>query len=223
MKPILTFPQPRTGAVAVEFAIVAPVFFLLILAGIEFGRVNMIWGTIGNASYEGVRRAIIPGADPDDAVDAAQLLLNTALIRGATITVDPPVFSDTTTDITVTIDVDISQNSWLSFANYSHGMQVSKSRTLARELYATDIVADVLVPPSGGTAGGGSGAGDTGSGDPAGGDAGAGSSGGGDSSGGSSGGSGGDSSGSSGSGSSGSGSGSSDSGGWRWWRRWGWW
>jgi Flp pilus assembly protein TadG len=201
MKPAHSFRQPRAGAVAVEFALVAPVFFLLVLAGIEFGRINMIWGTIGNASYEGVRRAIIPGAEPQDAVDAAQVLLNTALVRGATITVDPPAFSDATTDITVTIDVDMSQNSWLSFANYSGGMHVSKSRTLARELYATDIVANVLVPPSGG------GTGDSGSGDI------------GDSDSGSSSGD----SGTGDSGGTGTGGWSGGGGGWWWWGGWGWW
>ncbi len=213
MSPKSTLCQRRIGAVAVEFALVAPVFFLLILAGIEFGRINMIWGTIGNASYEGVRRAIIPGAEPEDAVAAARVLLDTALIRGATITVDPPEFGDETTDITVTIAVDMNQNSWLSYASYSDGLHVSKSRTLARELYATDIVADVLLPPGGGgdTGGGDTSGGDTGDGDTGGGDTGGGDTGGGDTGGGDTGG--GDT----------GGGGGGGGGGWWWWGHWGWW
>ncbi len=42
----------RRGAAAVEFAIVAPVFFLLVFGMIEYGRMVMVQQVITNASRE---------------------------------------------------------------------------------------------------------------------------------------------------------------------------
>ena len=58
--------QNRTGATAVEFAIVAPVFFLILFAMFEFSRVNVLRHTADNAAYEASRVAIIPGATAAD-------------------------------------------------------------------------------------------------------------------------------------------------------------
>lgn len=52
----------RRGAVAVEFAVVAP-FFLLLLAGIfEFGQAFRIEHMLANATRRGARSAIVNGA-----------------------------------------------------------------------------------------------------------------------------------------------------------------
>ena len=45
----------------VEMAVVAPLFFMLILGIIEFGRAFMVSEMMINASREAVRLAIIPG------------------------------------------------------------------------------------------------------------------------------------------------------------------
>ena len=45
----------RLGAAATEFAIVAPVFFLMIIGFIEFGRALMVQQVLINASREGQR------------------------------------------------------------------------------------------------------------------------------------------------------------------------
>lgn len=52
----------RKGAAAVEFALVAPVFFLLIFGIIEFGRAMMVQQILVNASREGARRAVLEDA-----------------------------------------------------------------------------------------------------------------------------------------------------------------
>ena len=59
--------QRRTGAVMVEFVIVAPLLFLFFFAAFEFCRVAMIRHTADNAVYEGARIGIIPGATADEA------------------------------------------------------------------------------------------------------------------------------------------------------------
>lgn len=55
----------RKGAAAVEFALVAPVFVLLIFGIIEFGRAMMVQQILVNASREGARRAVLDGATAD--------------------------------------------------------------------------------------------------------------------------------------------------------------
>ncbi len=51
----------RKGAMTVEFAIVAPLIFLLFLGGLELTALNFARQTLGNASYEAARKMIIPG------------------------------------------------------------------------------------------------------------------------------------------------------------------
>ena len=51
----------RRGVAAVEFALVAPLFFTLILGIIEFGRMMMVQEILVNAAREGARAAILPG------------------------------------------------------------------------------------------------------------------------------------------------------------------
>ncbi len=49
----------RQGAAAVEFAIVAPVFFLMVFGMIEFGRAIMVKQVMTNAARDGARLAIL--------------------------------------------------------------------------------------------------------------------------------------------------------------------
>ena len=45
----------------VEFALVAPVFFLLVFGMIEYGRMVMVQQILTNASREGARLAVLDG------------------------------------------------------------------------------------------------------------------------------------------------------------------
>ena len=65
----------RTGATAVEFAIVAPIFFTLVLASLEFGRLNIIRHTADQAAYEAARFAMVPGATAAEAKSKAESIL----------------------------------------------------------------------------------------------------------------------------------------------------
>ena len=55
--------NPRRGAALVEAAVVLPIFFLAILAMVEFGRAMMVGQLVTNAAREGARRAILYGSD----------------------------------------------------------------------------------------------------------------------------------------------------------------
>ena len=49
----------RRGAAVVEFAVVAPVLFLVIFGIIEFGRAMMVSHLVNNAARAGARKAIL--------------------------------------------------------------------------------------------------------------------------------------------------------------------
>jgi Flp pilus assembly protein TadG len=104
----------RTGATAVEFAIVAPIFFMFVIAAFEFGRLNVIRHTADNAAYEGARIAMVPGATAAEAVAEAQRILRIVGTRGATVTVNPTTLGPSVDQITVTVDVSMAQNGWIT-------------------------------------------------------------------------------------------------------------
>jgi Flp pilus assembly protein TadG len=87
-----TPPTSRSGAALVEFAIVFPVFILVILGIIEFGRAFMIGQLVTNAAREGARQAVLDGS-----TNSAVTSTVTTFLQGAG-NVSP---SDTTVTITV--------------------------------------------------------------------------------------------------------------------------
>ena len=62
VKPCGLFRKQRRGAATVEFAVVAPVFFLLVFGMIEYGRMVMVQQIIVNAAREGCRAAVLDGS-----------------------------------------------------------------------------------------------------------------------------------------------------------------
>ena len=129
----------RKGAVAVEFGLAAPILFLVVFAAIEFSRVNTIRHSVANAAYEGARRGIVPGATETDARGAAWAILNAVCVRDAVVTVDPAVIGADTSEITMTIDVPLNQNGWITPKFFEDDV-LKSSCTLAREQYDTVFV-----------------------------------------------------------------------------------
>ena len=129
----------RSGAVVVEFAICVPILFLFFFAALEFSRVNMIRQTIENATYEGSRRGIVPGATAADCRNAAQLVLNTVSTNDATITVTPSVITPDTSKVTVTISVPVDSNSWIT-PLFFENKTLTNSMTMRRERLSSNSV-----------------------------------------------------------------------------------
>jgi Flp pilus assembly protein TadG len=123
----------------VEFAICAPILFMFFFAALEFGRVNMIRQTVENATYEGSRRGIVPGATANDCRNAAQAVLNTVSTNNATINVTPSVITASTTQVTVAISVPINDNSWVTPLFFKN-KTLSNSMTMQRERISTSSV-----------------------------------------------------------------------------------
>src|SRR5215207_9956967 len=100
----------RTGAVAVEFAITAPIFFLFLLASFEFGWLNVMRHTADNAAYEAARAVMVPGATAAEATAKANSILNVVGARAAKINITPSNITNATTEVTVAIDIPMKSN-----------------------------------------------------------------------------------------------------------------
>src|SRR4051794_22872272 len=100
----------RTGAVAVEFALTVPIFFLFLLAAFEFGWLNVIRHTADNAAYEAARAVIVPGGTVAEATAKANSILNVVGARGAKIKITPANITSSTTAVTVAVDIPMSSN-----------------------------------------------------------------------------------------------------------------
>jgi Flp pilus assembly protein TadG len=122
----------RKGAVTVEFAITAPILFLIVFSMVEFARFNMIRHGIDTAAYEGARRGIVPGATANDVEKTAKKVLTAVSTVGGTVTVDPNPLAPNTTEITVTVQVTLDKNGWI-VPHFFQPQTLSRSCTLARE------------------------------------------------------------------------------------------
>lgn len=108
--------RARRGASAVEFAIVAPVFFLLVLGIIEFGRMVMVQQVITNAAREGARIAVLDSATPGRVTTRVTDYLTSANLSGATITMtpNPPTSAGFDEPVTVRVTIPFAAVSALS-------------------------------------------------------------------------------------------------------------
>jgi Flp pilus assembly protein TadG len=118
----------KRGAVTVEFAIVAPLIFLLFLGGLELTALNFARQTAGNASYEAARKLIIPGGTVAQAQAEGLRQMNiVGLGTGATVTV-----TSTASSATATVSVPASNVTW-GLMRFSSGYMLTQSCTLTKE------------------------------------------------------------------------------------------
>jgi Flp pilus assembly protein TadG len=84
----------RRGAAMVEMALVLPVFLMVVMGVIEFGRGMMVSNLVTNAAREGARMAVLDGSTNADVTNAVTTFLRNAI--------NPAL---TTSDIGVSITV----------------------------------------------------------------------------------------------------------------------
>lgn len=125
----------RTGAAALEFAIVAPLLLLIVFGIVEFGRMIMVQQILTNASREGARRAVIENVSNAEVVDLVNNYLSNSSISGATVTVDPldlslVGFGD---PVTVSVEVPFDAVSWGGASWFLGGSTFSSSSTMRGE------------------------------------------------------------------------------------------
>jgi Flp pilus assembly protein TadG len=91
----------------VEFAIVANILFMMILACMEFARMNMVRNLAQDAAYFAARHAIVPGATADEAIIEADRVMSTMLSNGYS--VDVVALDKESTEVAVTVAVDLTE------------------------------------------------------------------------------------------------------------------
>lgn len=125
----------RRGVTAIEFALVAPLFFVLILAFIEFGWAMMASGILTNAAREGARAGALDGAQVADVTTAVNGYLNAAGLPSVTPTVSPspPSSAPAGENVTVTASLTFSQISLLPVPKWLGDVTLAASSVVRRE------------------------------------------------------------------------------------------
>jgi Flp pilus assembly protein TadG len=128
----------RRAVTSVEFAVIAPVFFVLVLGMIELGRGMMVRHLLANAARQGCRAGIIEGKGNSDITAAVASALSPIGISSETVTVqvndgssdalDAPAFNE----LTVTVSVPVSAVTWLPGGRFLTG-NLSAQYTLRKE------------------------------------------------------------------------------------------
>jgi Flp pilus assembly protein TadG len=119
----------------VEFAVVAPLFFLLIFGMIEFGRMVMVQQVITNGSREGARIAVLDGATTDEVVTTVDNYLQNASVVGANVAVtpNPPSSAGYGEPVTVVVSIPFDQVSWFPSPMFLGGKTLTASTVMRRE------------------------------------------------------------------------------------------
>jgi Flp pilus assembly protein TadG len=108
----------RRGAAVVEFAVVAPLFILLVFGMIEYGRMVMVQQVLTNASREAARKSVLDGANASTIKTETVNYLTSGGVKSVTasqITINPtnPTTAAAGAPVTVTISIPFSGQSWL--------------------------------------------------------------------------------------------------------------
>ena len=126
--------KDRLGAAAVEFAVVAPVFFMMIIGFIEFGRAMMVQQVMVSASRVGARTAITLDATTTDVNTTVQSYTQGLAVPGVSVAVSPnPDTAGPGDLITVTASVPYSDVSWLPSAWFLGGKTLTSESTMRKE------------------------------------------------------------------------------------------
>jgi Flp pilus assembly protein TadG len=129
----------RSGVAAVEFALVAPIFFLLVFGLIEFGRMMMVQQALTNGAREGSRVAVMPntknGADVEAAIrDYLQSVMANANTGEVRVTVPGNLGTVTSgATLTVSVEVDYLDVSWVPLGYLGLNPTIAASQIGIRE------------------------------------------------------------------------------------------
>jgi len=140
MKAIRRNQAVRRGVAIIEFALVAPIFFITVLGLVEIGRACMVTQLLTEAARRGCRAGVIEGTSSSSIQQAASDFLTGVGINGETADVyvnDAPAGNSNVqgmpayTEITVVVSVPISNVTWTPLRFVNNGL--SGQYTMRRE------------------------------------------------------------------------------------------
>lgn len=125
----------RVGAAIVEFAVVAPILFMMTIGMMEVGRMVMVKQLIVNASREAARAAVLPDANRQKIIDETIIALKDASIREAVVDLQPVLLESATagTKVTVTIKVPPEAVSWVPNSLFDFTAPLDAATTMRKE------------------------------------------------------------------------------------------
>lgn len=124
----------RRGAAAVEFACILPVFMLIFVSMIEFGRGLMALTSLTNAAREGSRHAVLRTASLQSTKDVVNQHLQSANLRDCTITISPaPEQAQPGNLISIDVSVPYSSISWIVSGRFLDGRVLHSQVTMQKE------------------------------------------------------------------------------------------
>ena len=126
--------RSRLGAAVTEFVIVAPVFFMMVVGFIEFGRALMVQQVLVNASRVGARQASTTGATQTEVTSVVEGYTAALAVPGVNVSVTPnPADADPGDPISVTASVDFNDVSWMASPWFLGGATLSASSEMRKE------------------------------------------------------------------------------------------
>ncbi len=128
-------PNRHRGVAAVEFAVVAPVLFLLILGMIDVGRALMVQNMLTNAARDGARAASLGGATAVEVEAQVVSFLAGSNVPGSSVTVTPNPLTSAAVGDPVTVDVQVpySAVSWLPSSFFFKGVTLDSTIVMRSE------------------------------------------------------------------------------------------
>ncbi len=122
----------RRGAVTVEFALCASIFFMFVFGMLELTRYLYVQHSVQMVAYEAARAGVVPGATAADVQTRAADLMNATGVHVYTMSVTPTVINTLTENVSVTINCDFADNSWVP-PTFMPSAQLSTTITLQHE------------------------------------------------------------------------------------------
>lgn len=137
-KPCRFCRRQRRGASAVEFAVVMPVFVLMVFGMIEIGRAVMVQQVLVNASREGARVGVLDGKTDADVRTKVNEYLQAASLPSATaqqieFPQGTPQSVGYGNPVEVKVQLGFGQVSWLATPIYLGGKTLEASTVMRRE------------------------------------------------------------------------------------------
>jgi Flp pilus assembly protein TadG len=136
-KPLGLHRSPRKGAVAIEFAILAPIFLMLLLGMIDFSRTLMVQSLLNDAARQGARAAALDGATSAEVTTAVRNTLQQTTVDADTVTavVEPSNLAnvDSGDPVTVRVSVPLDDVLWTKTSWFLGGQQLQGTMTWRHE------------------------------------------------------------------------------------------
>jgi Flp pilus assembly protein TadG len=124
----------------VEFAFIAPVFFMLVIGMVEFGRAMMVQQALTNAARQGARLATLDSTNNSSNPTPTSLVttevnqaLSAANISGASTAISPALPAAAGQDVSVTVSVPYTSVTWVPSPWFLGGATLTSNCVMRRE------------------------------------------------------------------------------------------